>query len=495
MKNRNLRASLAAALAGTLLSALPAAAQLVEVDVSRELQVVRQALATPQLKSALAYVEQMQKEPDDILQEWIGLCNAYGPSGDEIYRARHIKKLFQIYGLENVHIDNQQNVIGIRPGVGGGPKVVLNAHMDAVAIWPKDQPIEAFIADDRIWCPAAGDDLMGIMQMIGVVRAMNAANLETRGDLWLVAFTGEETTFRGGRQFARANYPHNIDWKKGDTVIQLHGSGGGGVSTGSTPMIHDAQLYLFTPFERQIAGEPGSDRRWRPHAVDALARVVVRVREEVADKGTDCQRCENMGEAAEFYMNMAMIEAMPIRNTPGSEASIRFDIRAPTDARLRQAHQQIQQIAAEVCREIDGCRYHFAVNEILGREDEIPGWDKVNNPGARMAAAAGQALYGGTPTIDPTRGCGDCQGTYMEGLPSMSFRGNVVDYGGGKFERTNRFAQYGGLDSPVRKRTSGHHITQSQAIPTLWAPMKHALVFAASYTQIAPAAQGASRRE
>jgi acetylornithine deacetylase/succinyl-diaminopimelate desuccinylase-like protein len=459
--------------------------QHVAVDVADELRVVRAAMATPELTAALAYIGEKQLAPHDILQEWIGLCNAYGPSGDEVYRSRHIKKLFQIYGLERVHIDDQWNVIGIREGVGNGPKVVLAAHHDVVAMWPKDQPIEAFIADERVWCPGAGDALIGVVQILGVLRAMNAAGLQTDGDVWFVTFTGEETTVRGGQQFARANYPHNIDWRRGDVIAHLHGGAGDGVSTGSRPIIHDAQLYVFTPFERQIAGEPGADRRWRPHAVDALARMIIRIRAEVADSRPDCQRCDDMGEAADFYMNMAMIEAMPIRNTPGSEANIQFDRRASTSARVRQAHQQIMTIAEEVCQEIEGCRYHFAVNQVIGREDEIPGWDKVNNAGARMAAAAGQALYGGTPTIDPTRGCGDCQGTYMFGMPSMSFRGNVVDYAPGKWERTNRFGQYGGLESRERVRTSGHHITQSQAIPTLWSPMKHALVFAAAYAGIA----------
>lgn len=474
------------------LAARPAAAQLVEVDVGDELRTVRQTMATTQMRTALDYIEGLQAQPAEILQEWIGLCNAYGPSGDEIYRSNHIKKLFQIYGLENVHIDAQLNVIGIRPGTGGGPKVVLTAHHDAVAIWDKDQPIEGFIADDRVWCPSAGDDLMGVVQMIGALQAMNAANIQTKGDVWFVTYTGEETTLRGAQQFARANYPHNIDWRKGDVIIELHGAGGDGVSTGSQPMINHAQLVVFTPFERQIASEPGADRRWRPHAVDALAQMIVRIRAEVSDQRRDCQRCENMGEAADFYMNMAMVEGMPIRNTPGSEATVDFDLRAPTTERLRQAHQQIMRIADEVCRGFDGCRYTFEVNSILGREDEIPGWDKLNNPGARFAAAAGAALYGGTPTIDPTRGSGDAQGSYMWGMPAMSFRGNVVDYGGGRFERTNRYAQYGGLESRVRRRTSGHHITQSQAIPTLWAPMKHALVFAVSYAGLSTAAAPAA---
>ena len=115
-----------------------------EVDVSDELRSVRQVLATQQLTEALQYVDRSR---DETVQEFLGVCNAHGPSGDEIYRARHIFKLFRIYGLENVHIDDKRNVIGIRRGTGEGPKVVLNAHMDVVAQWPKEQPIEAFVAD------------------------------------------------------------------------------------------------------------------------------------------------------------------------------------------------------------------------------------------------------------------------------------------------------------------------------------------------------------
>lgn len=453
-------------------------------DITREVAEAEAVLRTPVMRRALQWIETRQKEPRELIDLWIGLCNAYGPSGDEVYRANHIKKLFQIYGLEKVHIDGALNVVGIRPGTGGGPAVVLNAHQDAVALMSRDQPIEAFVADGRVWCPAAGDDLIGIVQMIGILEAMNASGMQTRGDVWFVAFTGEETDFRGARHFARANYPHHIDWRKGDVVIQFHGGAGGGATTGSTPIIHDAKLWFFTPFERQIEGQPGSDRRWRAHAVDALARAILKIREQLTDPTRDCLRCAE-GERARFYVNMAMVNGVPVRNTPAAEAWVRLDLRADDLSGMQEAHAELMRVAAEACSGIDGCRWHLEVMSRLGREDEIPGWDKVNNRGARMAAATARVLYGGEPAIDPRRGCGDCQGTYMEGLPSMSFRGNVVDYGAGRFERTDRYEQYGGLESPVRMRTSGHHATQSQAIVTLWAAMKHGLLFTATYAGIA----------
>ena len=463
-------------------------------DVSREVAEAKAVLRSPVMQQAMKHIERRQEQPSETIDLWMGLCNAAGPSGDEIYRSNHIKKLFQIYGLENVHIDGALNVVGIRPGKGTGPAVVLNAHHDQVAVWSKDQPIEAFVADGRIWCPAAGDDLIGVVQMLLILEAMNASQMETEGDVWFVTFTGEETDFRGARHFARSNYPHHIDWKKGDVVMQFHGGAGDGTTTGSTPIIHDAKLWFFTPFERQIEGEAGSDRRWRAHAVDALARAVIKIREQLTDPTRDCLRCDK-GDAprARFYVNMAMVQAMPVRNTPGSEEWVRLDLRSDDSVGMKEAHRELMRVAQEACSEVDGCRFQLEVMSRLGREDEIPGWDKLNNRGARMAAATGQVLYGGTPLIDPTRGCGDCQGTYMEGMPSMSLRGNVVDYGKGRFERTNKYAQYGGLESSIRIRTSGHHTTQSQAIVTVWAGAKHGLLFAATYAGLAEEQKAAAR--
>jgi tripeptide aminopeptidase len=191
------RVSLVPALFLAALMASPARAQVVTPDVSAETKIMADLLATPGMKKAFDYIERMQQKPDDILQEWIGLCEAYAPEGDEIYRANYIYRIFRTYGLENVYIDDEKNVIGIRPGTGGGPKLVLSAHFDTVNLWPKEQPIHAYLADDRIWCPGASDDLVGIMQMFTIMRALNAANVQTKGDLWFVGFTGEERGSRG----------------------------------------------------------------------------------------------------------------------------------------------------------------------------------------------------------------------------------------------------------------------------------------------------------
>lgn len=479
-----------------LFALLPATAgaQVVRPDVSREAELLRGILGSAPGKEAMGYIERAQQQPADLIQEWLSLCNAYGPESDEIYRSRLLYKLFRIYGLEKVHIDDEWNVIGIRAGAGGGPTVVLNAHHDAVNLWPKAQPIEAFVADGRVWCPAASDDLVGVMQMLTVLRALNAANIQTRGDVWFVGFTGEERGSRGAHHFVKEHYPHLLDWRKGDILMQFHGGGGEGVSSGSDPIYNEAQLRIFTPFERNDPQLPrGVDRRWLPHAVDALAQVIVRVRKEVWDPRTAQIGFREAGQTARppvLFLNMAKISALPIMNAPASEAMVTFDLRSKSGERVQQAHVDIQRIAAEVCATFPKelrCRYHYQVVRRSGVPEGIPGFDRGNNPAARMAAAAGLVLYGAhgaEPVIDPTQGCGDCIAAYMNGMPAMSFRGRVIDYGGGRVDMGSG-TQVGILDSETRRRTTGHDVTQSAEIASLWAAAKHGLLFTLGYAGFA----------
>lgn len=475
------------------LANVEAAAQ--TLDLSEEIAVVRQDMETPELGRAIDFVESQIADPADVIQDWLGVCDAYAPAYDEIFRARHIYKMFRIYGLEQVYIDDEYNVIAIRPGEGTGPTVALAAHHDNVAIWPKEQPVNAFERDGRVYCPAAGDDIPGVVQLLTVLRAMQEADLRTEGDIWFVTLSSEEDGAQGAEHFIRAHYPHNIDWRNGDAVVELHGGAGVGVSTGSAPISTRATLRIFTPFERRIPDTPGADRRWRPHAVDVLARALVRIRSEVTDPRTDCLRCTGTdanAERAEWYVNISLIEASPVVNRPASEASVRMDLRTVSWEQMHDLFAQIKGIAADACNELETtgfpphnyterCAYLLDVNKVLGRDpaiDPMPAeWDPVNNPQARYVAAAAHALYGFEPSIDPDRGCGDCRNMYKMGFPGMSFRGDVIDYGNGRVER----------GFPEQARLGGHDITASMAVPPIWAGIKHALAFAASYAGIAGA--------
>ncbi len=458
----------------------PTRGAVMQVDLRDELDVTRQAAADRRVRAAFDYVQRSEAE---TVGEWLSLCNAYAPSGDEAPRSRLLYKLFRIYGLDDVRIDDAHNVIGVRRGIGDGPTVVLNAHHDNVALWPRGQPVEAFVADGRVWCPAAGDDLAGVTQMLTLLRALNAANIRTAGDLWFVGLTGEEApngpahddASPGTAHFVRANYPHNIDWRQGDILVQFHGRGGEGVTTGSTPVRHRTQLRVFAPFDQD---------RWGPHAVDALGRIITRITVEVRDpRSTPIEfrsRAEIDPTDPILYLNMAMISASEIISRPASEAWIRFDMRAAREARLLQGHDQIRRIARDVVADMgDGFSFVYEINSKNGTESGIAGWDPADNAPARFAAAAAQVLYGVEPVINAETGCGDCVRAYVTGMPAMSFTGGVVDRGDGRVVSTP------GPESAVRLRTASHDVTESAEIVRLWAGVRHGLLFAVSYAGLA----------
>jgi acetylornithine deacetylase/succinyl-diaminopimelate desuccinylase-like protein len=384
-------------------------------------------------------------------------------------------KLLRIYGLENVHIDDRRNVIGIRRGTGGGPTVVLNAHFDNNSQgWPKEQPIQAFVADGRIWCPAASDDLAGVTQVLTVLRAMNAGRIQTKGDVWFVFFTGEEplneNASLGAELFTIANYPNNIDYKRGDILMQLHGGGGQGVSTGSVEVRHRSQLRIFVPVDRS---------EWDKHTVDALGPILDRISKEVRDPRAASTERTSAGRAKDVVMlNMAQIHAGDTLNQTATEAWVRFNMHALKEEYLWNVHSKVENIAKEECAKL-GCSVHYTINSKNGLEGGIPGFDNVDNPAARMAVAASNVLYGTVGIVNPIGGCGDCVRAYRNGMPAFSLRGNVRDYGDGRIDTDPPSGDK--LVSDVRRKTRNHDPTGSAAIDRLWAAAKHGLVFTVSY--------------
>jgi hypothetical protein len=66
------------------------------------------------------------------VEQQVSICEIPAPPFKEERRAAEMKRRFEALGLRNVRIDSIGNVIGERPGAGGGPVVVIAAHLDTV---------------------------------------------------------------------------------------------------------------------------------------------------------------------------------------------------------------------------------------------------------------------------------------------------------------------------------------------------------------------------
>jgi acetylornithine deacetylase/succinyl-diaminopimelate desuccinylase-like protein len=161
---------------------------------------VKALLARPEIKAAFANVE---RERDAILKEWIAITEINAPSGKEAERAAFVENLLRGYKSVEVRRDSAGNIVATRKGTAGGPVVIIDAHLDTV--FQEGLKIKAELRDGRIYAPGIGDDTRNIEAMLAMIRALDAANIKTKGDLVFVFTVEEETTFRGVEEFIKEN--------------------------------------------------------------------------------------------------------------------------------------------------------------------------------------------------------------------------------------------------------------------------------------------------
>jgi acetylornithine deacetylase/succinyl-diaminopimelate desuccinylase-like protein len=161
---------------------------------------VRALLARPDVRAAFADVE---RDRDRILKEWIAITEINAPSGKEAERAAFIENLLRGYRSLQVSRDPTGNVVATRRGAGGGPTVVIDAHMDTV--FQEGLKVKAEVRDGRVYAPGVGDDTRNVEAMLAAARALDAAGLKTKGDIVFLFTVEEETSFRGVEEFVKAN--------------------------------------------------------------------------------------------------------------------------------------------------------------------------------------------------------------------------------------------------------------------------------------------------
>jgi len=150
-----------------------------------------------------AATDHIDKDRDQILREWIAITEINAPSEHEQERAKYIEGLLRKYKLQDVHYDADGNLIAVRKGSGGGPVIVFDAHLDTV--FQPGLKIKATIRDGRVYAPGVGDDTRNIEALLATFRALDVANVKTKGDLIFVFTVEEESSLRGAEEFVKEN--------------------------------------------------------------------------------------------------------------------------------------------------------------------------------------------------------------------------------------------------------------------------------------------------
>ncbi|MDU2065535.1 MAG: M20/M25/M40 family metallo-hydrolase [Sporomusaceae bacterium] len=139
------------------------------------------------VQKAMTFLQNDQYKTIEELKELVVI---EAPTFQEGKRAEAYKAKLCELGLSDVTIDCYGNVYGWRRGKGTGPVILVEGHLDTV--FPAGTDLTPHEKDGRIYAPGIGDDTMALASILSILRALNAAGLETEGDLLFAGTAAEE---------------------------------------------------------------------------------------------------------------------------------------------------------------------------------------------------------------------------------------------------------------------------------------------------------------
>ena len=181
---------------------------------------VQRVLAHPKFKDAVAALDRTH---DRLVAETIQLTEIPAPPFKEAQKGKAYLALLAQAGLTNVVTDPEGNVTGVRKGTGAGPLIAIAAHLDTV--FPEGTDVHVKRAGTRLSAPGVGDDTRSLAVLLALIRALDAAKIQTASDILFVGDVGEEGAgdLRGMRYlFQKGPYKDKIKM-----FISIDGTGPG----------------------------------------------------------------------------------------------------------------------------------------------------------------------------------------------------------------------------------------------------------------------------
>lgn len=181
---------------------------------------VRAILENPRVQRAFRYLEETDEQTMADLRE---LTQIPAPPFMEDARGRRFAERLGEIGVDSIWTDEVGNVVGLRRGRGAGT-IVIAGHLDTV--FPEGTDVTIRQRGDTLFAPGIADDTRGVVAVLGILRAMNAAEIETDFDIWFVGNVGEEGLgdLRGMKHLFREGAPRI------DGFISIDGLGRDGVT-------------------------------------------------------------------------------------------------------------------------------------------------------------------------------------------------------------------------------------------------------------------------
>lgn len=208
-------------------------------------------------------------QEQQILRWQAELVAVAAPPFGERPRAEWLCERFREIGLDEVHLDEVGNALGLRKAAQPAEQCVLvSAHIDTV--FPAETVIEPVIHGTRLQAPGACDNGAGVVSLLALAAALKQAQIEPDCDVIFAGNVGEEG--EGNLRGMRHIYEH-AEWR--DRIAAHLVLDGAGHEVAVVEAL-GSQRYLVTL--RGPGGHSWTDAG-RPNPIVALSQSIARLGE------------------------------------------------------------------------------------------------------------------------------------------------------------------------------------------------------------------------
>jgi acetylornithine deacetylase/succinyl-diaminopimelate desuccinylase-like protein len=319
--------------------------------------------------------------------------------------------------------DDRANVLGTRPGVGGGPSLMFNGHMDTsysgreewLAHVPGFQP-SAFVEDGRLYGLGISNMKGALACYVEALRALDEAGVRLRGDVLVAAVCGEIEK----AQWGEAQGAEFRGYAAGTRYLVTHGGVADmcilGEPTESKVVLgHFGSLWLRISTHGHFIHTAFSEGKRDLNAILRMRQVLDAVLEWIPTWEDDPT---NAYRGAKAIVNVGGIEGgfgWRVSRTP-HRTDLFLDVRVPPTKEMAAARAEV----LELVRDLQARFPDYGV------EGEI----YVTAPGAEieedhpLVAALDEAhaeVFGASPERDVTRWFSDASALTRYGVPTVNY--------------------------------------------------------------------------
>jgi acetylornithine deacetylase/succinyl-diaminopimelate desuccinylase-like protein len=343
---------------------------------------------------ALSYIDQ---HFDAQVREWITLTEIPAQSTHEQKRAAYIRGQLETLGLKPT-IDPIGNVVARRAGTGGGPTIVFVAHMDTVHPMDTDVTVKR-LPDGTLHAPGVFDDTSSDVELLQMLRSLDAAKIRTKGDLIAIFSVQEELGLKGMYYW----FDHNP--KAADMIVAVDAELG--------TVDYGALGIYWSKMKFSAPGAHTLNSRGAPHPARAAAQCI-------SDIYTVPLPLADAPVAAIY--NVGMIGGGTVVNAVAPEVWFTVDLRTIDPALLTKLDAEIvgKCEAAAKIQKVTFAHEYIQKSEAGGRPEQLA--DRLRHP--LVLTAVDVLNYLGVPILPngapaPT-GSTDANVGVTRGVPSIA---------------------------------------------------------------------------